>query len=83
MCDGIFLNYTWTVHHLFRSKAAAGQSRQKDVYVGVDCFGRGCFGGGGWNTYKVSLQMDAKKILAQNFMMIDIYSIKIDVVLLF
>eukprot|EP00794_Sanderia_malayensis_P009056 gene9056-10024_t len=22
-----------------------------DVYVGVDCFGRGCFGGGGWNTY--------------------------------
>ena len=38
MCDGIFLNYTWTVHHLFRSKAAAGQPRQKDVYVGVDCF---------------------------------------------
>lgn len=23
-----------------------------NVYVGVDCFGRGCFGGGGFNTDK-------------------------------
>ena len=71
------------MHHLFRFKAAAGQTRQKDVYVGVDCFGRGSFGGGGWNTYKVYFRMDEKKIFAQNFMMVDIYPTKIDVLLLF
>ncbi|XP_065066058.1 uncharacterized protein LOC135691973 isoform X2 [Rhopilema esculentum] len=52
VCDGIFLNYTWSVHHLSRSSIIAGSDRNFDVYVGVDCFGRGCFGGGGWNTYK-------------------------------
>ncbi len=25
------------------------QSRRQDVYVGVDVFGRGCYGGGGFN----------------------------------
>jgi len=51
-CDGIFLNYTWSVHNLAHSSLVAGTRRKFDVYVGVDCFGRGCFGGGGWNTYK-------------------------------
>ena len=36
------------------SARGAGQERRYDVYVGVDVFGRGCFGGGGWNTNKVS-----------------------------
>ena len=31
----------------------AGSQRKFDVYAGIDCFGRGCYGGGGWNTYKV------------------------------
>jgi len=26
--------------------------RKPDIYVGVDVFGRGCFGGGGFNTRK-------------------------------
>ena len=55
VCDGIFLNYTWSVHNLSRSALVAGNDRKFDVYVGVDCFGRGCFGGGGWNTYKVNV----------------------------
>ena len=49
-CDGIFLNYTWKPEkHLEQSVVEAGP-RQRDVYVGVDVFGRNCFGGGGWNT---------------------------------
>ena len=36
-----------------RSAGAAGRDRQTDVYVGVDVFGRGCFGGGGYNCNKV------------------------------
>ncbi|XP_022782024.1 cytosolic endo-beta-N-acetylglucosaminidase-like [Stylophora pistillata] len=49
-CDGIFLNYNWSEAHLMRSAAAAGRARQTDVYVGVDVFGRGCYGGGGYNS---------------------------------
>ena len=49
-CDGIFLNYNWSEAHLMRSVGAAGRDRQADVYVGVDVFGRGCFGGGGYNS---------------------------------
>lgn len=53
VCDGIFLNYNWSIHDLQESLYLSGAERQLDVYVGVDVFGRGCFGGGGWNTYKV------------------------------
>ena len=31
-----------------------GGRRHHDIYVGVDVFGRGCPGGGGWNTRHVS-----------------------------
>ncbi|XP_072167910.1 cytosolic endo-beta-N-acetylglucosaminidase-like [Diadema setosum] len=49
--DAIFLNYTWNENKLAASVQNAGP-RQFDVYVGVDVFGRNCFGGGGWNTNK-------------------------------
>lgn len=48
-CDGIFLNYTWKNEHLQKSLTEAG-SRKHDVYVGVDVFGRGCLGNGGFCT---------------------------------
>lgn len=48
-CDGIFLNYNWTKDTLKKSVLEAG-SRRTDVYVGVDVFGRGCLGGGGFST---------------------------------
>ena len=51
-CDGIFLNYAWTTDDL-ASSAQFSATRQADVYVGVDVFGRGCFGGGGFNTNMV------------------------------
>ncbi|XP_066292167.1 cytosolic endo-beta-N-acetylglucosaminidase-like isoform X1 [Branchiostoma lanceolatum] len=50
-CDGIFLNYTWKEEGLQRSLEMAGD-RQHDVYVGVDVFGRNCYGGGGFNCNK-------------------------------
>ena len=37
-----------------RSAGAAGRDRLTDVYVGVDVFGRRCFGGGGYNSKAVS-----------------------------
>ncbi|GJQ80903.1 hypothetical protein Trydic_g4720 [Trypoxylus dichotomus] len=49
-CDGIFLNYTWKKGNLKRSIKHA-QHRRHDVYVGLDVFGRGCFGGGKFNSY--------------------------------
>lgn len=52
--DGIFLNYTWNEKKLEKSVENSGD-RIRDVFVGVDVFGRNCFGGGGWNTWKVSL----------------------------
>lgn len=51
ICDGIFLNYGWKDSNLENSLSRAG-ARQYDVYVGIDVFGRGCFGGGGFNTDK-------------------------------
>jgi hypothetical protein len=51
-CDGIFLNYTWTEENLETSADNAG-SRHLNVYVGVDVFGRNCYGGGGFNTCQV------------------------------
>ncbi|XP_065579981.1 uncharacterized protein LOC136039920 [Artemia franciscana] len=49
--DGIFLNYTWKRENIEASVAAAG-IRSFDVYVGIDIFGRGTYGGGGWETWQ-------------------------------
>nr|VZI34789.1 unnamed protein product [Spirometra erinaceieuropaei] len=49
--DGIFLNYNWNLDLLRLSQETAGSTHwSKRVFVGVDCFGRGCPGGGGFNT---------------------------------
>lgn len=51
LCDGIFLNYTWTDSGLIRSRERAmSTNRVRDVYVGLDVWGRGCPGGGGFNS---------------------------------
>ncbi|PVD38235.1 hypothetical protein C0Q70_00846 [Pomacea canaliculata] len=50
-CDGIFLNYCWKLEGLTASKEkAVEKNRPYDVFVGIDVFGRGCPGGGGFNT---------------------------------
>jgi len=52
-CDGIFTNYTWK-EGVPTNSAANAKERKHDVYSGIDCFGRGTFGGGGLNTWKES-----------------------------
>ena len=65
LCDGIFLNYTWrcpnkdgedgevSLDNLANSISALdNDSRRTDIFVGVDVFGRGCMGGGGFECSK-------------------------------
>ncbi|ANM65635.1 Glycosyl hydrolase family 85 [Arabidopsis thaliana] len=47
LCDGIFMNYTWKESYPNLSAEVAGD-RKFDVYMGIDVFGRGSFGGGQW-----------------------------------
>ena len=50
-CDAIFLNYFWKgEEELKGSISYSGNDRKKDVFVGIDIFGRGSYGGGGFNT---------------------------------
>ena len=49
VCDGIFLNYTWT-EELLANSVLFDPIRRFDVYVGLDVFGRGCPGGGGFDS---------------------------------
>eukprot|EP01102_Stenamoeba_stenopodia_P006464 TRINITY_DN1771_c0_g1_i3.p1 TRINITY_DN1771_c0_g1~~TRINITY_DN1771_c0_g1_i3.p1 ORF type:complete len:547 (+),score=51.10 TRINITY_DN1771_c0_g1_i3:708-2348(+) len=51
VCDGIFLNYAWTPELLKSSVEEAGDARKLDVIAGIDIFGRGTFGGGGYTTH--------------------------------
>lgn len=49
LCDGIFVNYSWEEDYPKLSGAIAGE-RKFDVYMGIDVFGRGTYGGGQWTT---------------------------------
>ncbi|XP_039038812.1 cytosolic endo-beta-N-acetylglucosaminidase 1-like [Hibiscus syriacus] len=49
VCDGIFTNYWWQEDYPEKSAKVAGD-RKFDVYMGIDVFGRGTYGGGGWHT---------------------------------
>ncbi|KAL9680649.1 hypothetical protein QQ045_018534 [Rhodiola kirilowii] len=49
ICDGIFVNYTWKETYPKLSRLTAGD-RKFDIYMGIDAFGRGSYGGGQWNT---------------------------------
>ncbi|XP_052824294.1 cytosolic endo-beta-N-acetylglucosaminidase isoform X2 [Octopus bimaculoides] len=52
-CHGIFLNYCWNEEGLKRTKKICTQKdRMYDVFVGIDVFGRGCYGGGGYSSNK-------------------------------
>jgi mannosyl-glycoprotein endo-beta-N-acetylglucosaminidase len=53
VCDGIFLNYAWDQTAASASSFLAG-SRSCDMFLGVDVFGRGTFGGGKFNSHAAS-----------------------------
>ena len=50
LCDAIFLNYFWTPQQLARTVINAGKARAKNVYAGIDVFGRKTYGGGGFKS---------------------------------
>lgn len=50
-CDGIFTNYHWKEDYP-SSCALEAQGRRLDVYMGIDTFGRGTWGGGGFDVDK-------------------------------
>ena len=57
VCDGIFLNYSWSCAGLARSiNALENDSRRKDIFVGVDVWGRGTYGGGQFHCNSVICQ---------------------------
>jgi hypothetical protein len=54
-CDGIFCNYWWREEHLratFELLRKVAPGRAKDVYFGIDVFGRGTYAGGGFETWR-------------------------------
>eukprot|EP00108_Taenia_solium_P002350 TsM_000812500 transcript=TsM_000812500 gene=TsM_000812500 len=58
--DGIFLNYSWTPELLASTQnQAMSTDESMRIFVGVDCFGRGCPGGGGFGT-KEALELIIK-----------------------
>ncbi|CAI2735130.1 unnamed protein product [Schistosoma spindalis] len=63
--SGLFLNYNWNPVKLRRSQeVAVNSSMSTKVFVGIDCFGRGCIGGGGFGTVealKVVLDINASR----------------------
>eukprot|EP00752_Nemacystus_decipiens_P002453 g2310.t1 len=50
-CDGIFSNYTWKADYPSAS-ALEAEARRYDVYMGIDTFGRGTWGGGKFDVDK-------------------------------
>ena len=52
-CDGLFTNYTWRTHQPMASAAAALPERRPAIYTGIDVFGRGTYGGGGFAVHAV------------------------------
>ncbi|CEQ40632.1 SPOSA6832_02275 [Sporobolomyces salmonicolor] len=54
-CDSIFLNYFWRPNDVAATATLLDQcdpSRKGDVYFGIDVFGRGSFGGGGFDSWR-------------------------------
>ncbi|XP_047983700.1 cytosolic endo-beta-N-acetylglucosaminidase 1-like isoform X1 [Salvia hispanica] len=49
LCDGIFVNYSWE-EDFPKQSAEVAADRNFDVYMGIDVFGRGTYGGGQWTT---------------------------------
>ncbi|CAH8677027.1 unnamed protein product [Schistosoma haematobium] len=64
--SGLFLNYNWNPVKLRQSQEiAVNSSMSTKVFVGIDCFGRGCIGGGGFGTVealKVVLDINASRL---------------------
>jgi hypothetical protein len=66
-CDGIFVNYGWNEAAPAASAALVGPNRKHDIYFGIDVFGRGTFGGGGFDTSKALVVLKKAGVSAAIF----------------
>lgn len=60
LCDGIFLNYNWDLPHLERTNEVIKSrypKRRKDVFFGIDIFGRGQVAGFDTNLVSRSIKL--------------------------
>lgn len=73
--DGIFLNYFWEPSNLKRTKSVAN-CRDKDIYVGIDVFGRGTYGGGGFDLYQALKEINEHQFSCAIFAPGWIYEVK-------
>eukprot|EP00002_Diphylleia_rotans_P028042 TRINITY_DN5651_c0_g5_i1.p1 TRINITY_DN5651_c0_g5~~TRINITY_DN5651_c0_g5_i1.p1 ORF type:complete len:987 (-),score=194.36 TRINITY_DN5651_c0_g5_i1:169-3129(-) len=56
-CDGFFANYGWTAEYPTRS-VSLRPDRAREIYMGIDIFGRGTYGGGGFNAIEALKVID-------------------------
>jgi mannosyl-glycoprotein endo-beta-N-acetylglucosaminidase len=61
VCDSIFINYAWDQSAASTSASVAGD-RVCDVFLGVDVFGRGTYGGGKYNSHMASAMTQVKYV---------------------
>lgn len=66
-CDGIFVNYGWNETAPASSAALVGPNRKHEIYFGIDVFGRGTFGGGGFDTSKALVVLKKAGVSAAIF----------------
>jgi len=75
-CHGIFLNYTWKTPETSEPPkdslensilAMDKRSQRTNIFVGVDVFGRGCYGGGGFNCDAALQKIREKNLSAAIF----------------
>ncbi|KAF3907130.1 hypothetical protein ABW21_db0204803 [Orbilia brochopaga] len=66
--SGLFTNYRWRLGHLLETEALSlALRRNHDVYMGIDVFGRGTFGGGGWGVGKALAAVRERQLSAVLF----------------
>lgn len=61
-CDGFFTNYSWTEEDVESSAKEAGD-RLKDLFIGIDVWGRNFYGGGQFNVEEVHILLNSVNIL--------------------
>nr|XP_022916664.1 cytosolic endo-beta-N-acetylglucosaminidase 1 isoform X2 [Onthophagus taurus] len=61
VCDGIYLNYAWDELKIKKSREMA-LNRNFNVYVGIDIWGRGSYGGGSFNAYQAAKVINNHKM---------------------
>jgi len=61
----MFINYGWTPE-LLRSSSNKAEDRHYELFFGIDCWGRGTYGGGQYNCHKALQALSELQVCALN-----------------